>query len=134
LILGNVGLASASSRTEAVDELADWIFYRANPELNGRKLSSDDTDYSNEWYAIWRVLDREAKYEMDCNRDMVLSAFDHMTRNSASNYANPVLHHVADSILHHRNGTSGRITEANSAAALQWWQIRRAISVSDPCD
>jgi hypothetical protein len=134
LVMSNVGVASASPRAAAVDKFTDWLFYRANPELNGRKLQSGDSYHIDEWQAIYNVINQHADYKKSCGGEMILTVYDHMTRTASSDYADPVLHRVADVISQHRNGTSGKITDPNGAAARQWWAIRRAISIDDPCD
>lgn len=134
LVMCNVGVASASSRAAAVDKFTDWLFYRANPELNGRKLQSGDGHHIDEWQSIYDVINQYADYEKSCDGHMILSVYDHMARNASSDYSDPVLHRVADVIFQHRNGTSGKIIDPNGAAARQWWAIRRAISIGDPCD
>ncbi|MEG3859837.1 hypothetical protein [Microcoleus sp. herbarium12] len=50
------------SRTQAVDNLTDWFFYKVNPQLGDRKLRSDDSPiYIREWNAIRRTVDRATR-------------------------------------------------------------------------
>ena len=57
LILGSANLAKAESRTEAINSITDWVFYRVNPQLKNRKLRSNEYGYIREWQRIRAALE-----------------------------------------------------------------------------
>ncbi|MEO1623082.1 MAG: serine/threonine-protein kinase, partial [Cyanobacteria bacterium J06632_3] len=43
---------SGKTRSEKIDDMADAIFYRRHPELNGRAIRANETSLSREWASI----------------------------------------------------------------------------------
>jgi hypothetical protein len=56
LVLGGASLASAGTRDNDADLHTDRIFYKVNPELNQRKLRSNEYGYIQEWQNIRKVV------------------------------------------------------------------------------
>jgi hypothetical protein len=44
---------------KAIDRLTDFIFYNLHPQLNRRKIRSDETQYIKEWAAIKKVVNQD---------------------------------------------------------------------------
>ncbi len=55
---------------KAIDRLTDFIFYNLHPELNRRKIRSDETQYINEWASIKKVVSNDnLVYQDACGRN-----------------------------------------------------------------
>jgi len=122
LCKGNIDSATArdlESRTEAVDRLTDWFFYQVNPQLEGRKLRSDDFPiYIREWNAIRRTVDGEMiSTPGDCVGDAFWD-FDYR-------YHGRSLDRVADTIWTIRD-PSGDKTRAD-VSKQEWKKLRQSI-------
>lgn len=119
---GNIDIATArdlESRTVAVDRLTDWFFYKVNPQLEGRKLRSDDSPiYIREWNAIRRTVDEEMiTTPGDCAGDAFWD-FDYR-------YHGRSLDRVADTIWTIRD-PSGDKTRAD-VSKQEWNKLRQSI-------
>jgi hypothetical protein len=130
LILSSATLDSAKardleSREQAVDRLADWFFYKVNPQLGDRKLRSDDSPiYIREWNAIRRTVDREMiATPGDCVGDAFWD-FDYRSHGRS-------LDRIADTIWTIRD-PSGDKTRAD-VSKQEWNQLRRSISREHFC-
>ncbi|MDF0552671.1 hypothetical protein [Kamptonema sp. UHCC 0994] len=55
----SVQIAANRAPEKAIDGLTDFIFYQLHPELNHRKIRSDETQYINEWAAIKKVVSND---------------------------------------------------------------------------
>ncbi len=56
LILSSPNIALAETREQSVDSVTDWLFGNLHPELNRRKLRSDEYEYIQEWNVIRQVI------------------------------------------------------------------------------
>ena len=107
------------SREQAVDRLADWFFYKINPQLGGRKLRSDDSAiYIREWNAIRSTVDREMiATPGDCAGDAFWD-FDYRSHGRS-------LNRIADTIWTIRD-PSGDKTRAD-VSKQEWKKLRQSI-------
>ncbi|MCC3450092.1 MAG: hypothetical protein JGK03_31790 [Microcoleus sp. PH2017_25_DOB_D_A] len=114
------------SRTQAVDNLTDWFFYKVNPQLGDRKLRSDDSPiYIREWNAIRRTVDREMiATPGDCAGD---AFWDFDYRSHGRSLVSGALEEdrVADTIWTIRD-PSGDKTRAD-VSKQQWKKLRNLI-------
>jgi hypothetical protein len=127
------------SRTQAVDNLTDWFFYKVNPQLGDRKLRSDDSPiYIREWNAIRRTVDRETiATPGDCAGDAFWD-FDYRSHGRSlvsgarpyGGYANEE-DRIADTIWTIRD-PSGDKTRAD-VSKQQWKKLRQLISREHFC-
>ena len=124
LVLSSANLDNATardleSRTQAVDRLTDWFFYKVNPQLGTRKLRSDDsTIYIREWNAIRSTVDREMiTTPGDCVGDAFWD-FDYRSHGRS-------LDRIADTIWTIRD-PSGDKTRAD-VSQQQWKKLRKLI-------
>jgi hypothetical protein len=125
---------NASTPTEpryiAIDSYTDHFFYAANPELNKRKLDSDESGYIREWQAIRQAIRPLIKSDREtCGRNIDTSAdpywnFDLQTNMSSYDY-------LTDVIFYHRNpDMAGQKLRPGTALAREWSAIRRNMFVS----
>jgi hypothetical protein len=128
------------TREEAIDSDTDRFLYRVNPELNGRKLRSDDDGYINEWKAIRKAVAQEMKPAVsNCAGDQYWELLNYDGINglpsSRRRHSSPTFDHIADAIFYSRHpelvGTP--LASDNSVLAREWSAIRRAIMVEQPC-
>lgn len=126
------------SRQDAINSQTDMFLYKVNPELNGRKLRSNDYGYINQWNAIRAAVEQEMKPDISsCAGDQYweLYSYDGINGLPSSRRPSPSFDRIADAIFHSRhpelNGRS--ISSTNSALANEWSQIRRSIMVEQPC-
>jgi hypothetical protein len=132
----------AESFSEQADRLTDWIFHRANPELNDRKLAPTESAYIAEWNTIRAAVEEEAQFKvMQCasdDRAVYLPDYDAYPHYGFKGnlYRSTSLDRIADRIFYHRNPEYGsqRIQRGDRAAARQWQVLREKISLTDPCD
>jgi hypothetical protein len=123
LVLGGANLDTAiareyESRTQAVDRLTDWFFYKVNPQLAERKLRSNDTYYIREWNAIRSTVDLEMiATPGDCVGDAFWD-FDYRSHNRS-------LDRIADTIWNIRD-PSGDKTRAD-VSKQEWKKLRQSI-------
>ncbi|HEY9597902.1 MAG TPA: hypothetical protein V6D33_09550 [Cyanophyceae cyanobacterium] len=131
---------AAQTREEAINAQTDMFFYTVNPQLNERKLRSDDYGYIREWNAIRKAVEQEMKptasecdgqywelYDYDWNYGLnVPNGSPHVSRS---------FDRIADAIFYSRHPElAGRpLSSSNSKLAREWNQIRRAIIVEQPC-
>jgi hypothetical protein len=123
LVFGGANLDTAiareyESRTQAVDRLTDWFFYKINPQLAERKLRSNDTYYIREWNAIRSTVDREMiATPGDCVGDAFWD-FDYRSHGRS-------LDRIADTIWTIRD-PSGDKTRAD-VSKQEWKKLRQSI-------
>ena len=116
--LASAGSRDLESRTQAVDRLTDWFFYKVNPQLGGRKLRSRDSYYVREWNAIRSTVDREMiTTPGDCVGDAFWD-FD-------ARYHGRSLDRIADTIWAIRD-PSGDKTRAD-VSKQEWQKLRNSI-------
>jgi hypothetical protein len=141
----SVQIAANRAPEKAIDGLTDFIFYNLHPQLNRRKIRSDETQYIKEWAAIKKVVSNDnLVYERDCGRNLNnnyewrLSKYDSSglgQGRNASPLSSPVLNKVADAVFYGRHPELDyrRIQPIETSLASEWLQIRRAISSLHPC-
>jgi hypothetical protein len=119
------GVYPTEPKGDAIDSYTDHFFYAANPELNKRKLRSDDTAYAQEWQALREAIAPLVKTNREACGRSVGSAdlyweFDLSAPQNASSYD-----YLADAIFYHRNpDLAGQKLRPNTAAAREWSAIR----------
>jgi hypothetical protein len=137
-----VQVAASQAPAQAIDNLTDYLFYNLYPELNRRKIRSDETQYIKEWAAIKKVVSQDnLVYGDTCsersnNYEWLLSSYDDENpRRNASPLSSPVLDKVADAVFYTRHPELNyrRIQPTETSLASEWLQIRRAISSLHPC-
>ncbi|MEG4286306.1 hypothetical protein QUB68_24560 [Microcoleus sp. A006_D1] len=138
-VADSVTIAANNAPEKAIDESTDFIFYKLYPQLNSRKIRSNETQYIKEWAAIKKVLgDGNLVYQRGCNvrSEWRLSEYD-----APGVIAGPillsstVLNKVADAVFYTRYPELGyrKIKPSETSLASEWSQIRRAVSWGDPC-
>jgi hypothetical protein len=138
-VANSVIIAANNAPEKVIDESTDYIFYRLHPQLNSRKIRSNETQYINEWAAIKKILaDDNFVYERSCNGKFRwrLSEYDApAVRAGPILLSSPVLNKVADAIFYTRHPELGyrKIRPSEISLASEWSQIRRAVSWPDPC-
>jgi len=92
-----VQVAASQAPEKAINNLTDLIFYNLHPELNRRKIRSDETQYIKEWAAIKKVVSEDnLVYRDTCsgrsnNYEWLLSNYDDEDRRrNASPLSSPV--------------------------------------------
>lgn len=137
LIFGSANLAKAESRAEAVKNLTDWFFYQVNPQLNNRKVRSNEHGYIREWQRIHQVVEQEMEPSQgSCVGDSywALSSYD-IPGKGDRGLVSQSFNRIADAIFYSRNPQlSGyKIPRSNSKKAREWLTIRRSIVREHPC-
>ncbi|MGG6262953.1 hypothetical protein ACQ4M3_24240 [Leptolyngbya sp. AN03gr2] len=56
--IASANVATAQTREQSVDGVTDWLFGNLHPQLNRRKLRSDEYQYIREWNAIRAVINQ----------------------------------------------------------------------------
>jgi len=137
-----VQVGASQAPAQAIDNLTDYLFYNLYPELNRRKIRSDETQYIKEWAAIKKVVSQDnLVYGDTCsgrsnNYEWLLSSYDDENpRRNASPLSSPVLDKVADAVFYTRRPELNyrRIQPTETSLASEWLQIRRTISSLHPC-
>ncbi|WP_293356012.1 MULTISPECIES: hypothetical protein [unclassified Microcoleus] len=138
-VADSVTIAANNAPEKAIDELTDWIFYRLHPQLNSRKIRSNETQYINEWAAIKKVLgDGNLVYERGCgsNFGWRLSEYDTPGKYGVGIIRfSPVMNKVADAVFYSRHPELGyrKIQPSETSLASEWSKIRQGITLIDPC-
>jgi hypothetical protein len=129
---------SNQTREEAIDRQTDWFLHQVNPELQGRKLRSNDYGYIRQWKMIRAAVAQEMKPTISsCGGDQYWELFDYDGINGlpSGRRGSRSFDRIADAIFYSRHpelaGTP--ISASNSALAREWSAIRRAIMVEQPC-
>ncbi|MCU0547468.1 MAG: hypothetical protein MUE44_35795 [Oscillatoriaceae cyanobacterium Prado104] len=138
-VADSVTIAANNAPEKDLDKFTDMIFYRLHPQLNDRKIRSNETQYINEWAAIRKVLrDGNLVYEQGCNvrLEWRLSEYDTPGRFGVGLVAfSSVLNKVADAVFYTRYPGLGyrRIQPDETRLVSEWSKIRRGVSLIDPC-
>ena len=136
----NLAPAISQSRPtqEIIDNWTDTLFYRANPELSGRKIRADETEYIREWNAIQRIMPDLLVYDNNPCGDTgwILESYDYLSPNEGQGLVSDELNQVADAIFYTRNPElSGRkLGSHETGLAHEWLRIRKAVTQLHPCD
>jgi hypothetical protein len=129
LVLGGANLASANqSREQSVDSVTDWLFYNVNPELNRRKLQSDESDYIQEWQAIRAVVNTGLRYDARNSNSRACQIPDWYFDNDDEAFRD----RLADAIFYHRhpemNGQP--ISRTDRYSIRTWNKLKRSMGVA----
>lgn len=124
---------------EIIDDWTDEFFYRANPQLSGRQIRANETEYIREWNAIERIIPDLLVYNNNpvCgDRNWILESYDHLSVNEGKALVSDELNQVADAIFYARHPElSGRKIRSNETQlANEWLRIRSTVSLLHPCD
>lgn len=134
LILGGINPAKAGSRDPVINSTTDWVFYQVNPQLNNRKLRSNEHGYIREWQRIRAAIEpRVVTIEEACPGaigDDIKWKWEFSPINGESFEKTYDL--LADVIFHSRHPErKGRqISRDERAAANEWASIRDKIHIS----
>lgn len=129
---------------KAIDNLTDYIFYNLHPQLNRRRIRSDETQYVNEWAAIKKVVSSDnLVYQDACGRnsrnyEWLLSKYDGEgggRQGRTISLSSPVLNKVADAVFYTRHPELGyrRIQPSETRLVSEWSKIRQGVSSLHPC-
>jgi hypothetical protein len=129
---------SVPTREEAIDQETDRVLYRVNPELNGRKLRSNDGPYIKEWQAIRQVVAQEMNPKVSqCAGDQYweLASYDGINGLRSGRRGSPTFDRIADAIFYSRHPELGgrKISASDDGLAREWITIRQTIMVEQPC-
>ena len=123
---------------ETIDDWTDTLFYRANPQLSGRNIRANETEYIREWNAIQRIMPDLLVYNNSpCgDTEWILESYDYISPNEGEGLVSDELNKVADAIFYARNPElSGRkIRSHETRLANEWLRIRTAVTQLHPCD
>jgi hypothetical protein len=140
----SVQVAASRAPEKAIDRLTDFIFYNLHPELNRRKIRSDETQYINEWAAIKKVVSNDNLVYADVcdgnsrNYEWLLSKYDGEgggRQGRTISLSSPVLDKVADAVFYNRHPELNyrRIQPSETRLASEWSKIRQGVSSLHPC-
>jgi hypothetical protein len=145
LVLSGTSIASAGpdsnnrtfplpteSKDVAIDSYTDHFFYAANPELNKRKLGTDETTYIQEWQSIRAAIrplvktDREVCGMAGRSQPGEAPYWEFLfTLQNQSSYD-----YLTDAIFYHRNPQmAGKKLRPGTALANDWSAIRRKMFI-----
>ena len=123
---------------EIINDWTDLFFYKANPQLSGRKITADETEYIREWNAIESIIPDLLVYDNNICGDTgwILESYDYISVNDGKGLVSAQLNQVADAIFYTRNPElSGRkIRPDETRLANEWLRIRTAVTFLHPCD
>jgi len=140
----SVQITANNAPEQAIDTLTDSIFYRLHPELNRRKIRSDETQYINEWTAIKKVVSNDNLVYGDVcdfkskNYEWLLSKYDGEgpgRQGVTSPLTSPVLDKVADAVFYTRHPELNyrKIQPSETRLVSEWSKIRQGVSSLHPC-
>lgn len=131
-------VAQSQPPQRAIDDNTDFFFYRLHPELGRRKISSDETQYINEWNAIREVVQDNLVYiSLSCGSNTTyywgLSQYDTYSRTSAGQ--SPVIDKIADAVFYTRHPEldNRKIEPGENDLASEWSAIRHKIATVGGC-
>ncbi len=129
LVLGGANLASANqSREQSVDSVTDWLFHNVNPELNRRKLQSDEWDYIQEWQVIRSVVNTGLRYDANNSKSDACGTPDWYFDNKDD----ALRDRLADAIFDHRHPEmkGQAISRTDRVSIRKWNKIKRSMGVA----
>lgn len=140
----SVQIAANRAPEKALDGLTDLIFYQLHPELNHRKIRSDETQYINEWAAIKQVVSNDNLVYGDVcdansrNYEWLLSKYDGEgpgRQGVTSPFTSPVLDKVADAVFYTRHPELNyrKVQPSETRLVSEWSKIRQGVSLLHPC-
>ncbi|MGI0491535.1 hypothetical protein ACN4EG_06965 [Alkalinema pantanalense CENA528] len=127
LLLGSTNLATAETRSQSVDRVTDWLFNNVNPELNRRKLRSNEQGYIREWQAIREVVEQGLRYEKSSPNDACGTPDWYYPNKDEA-----LKERLADAIFYSRYPQrQGKPIHPNDRTAVQeWLKLKRAMNVA----
>jgi hypothetical protein len=133
LLLLGPNPAKAESRDQAVDRLTDFLFYKVNPQLNNRKLQTDDREYSNQWQKLREAIDPRVKSVQEvCFRPAPDETGWEFTTINGETYEQ-TYDRLADTIFYsrHPQRTGQPIPKNDKIGISEWSAIRRYMYISN---
>ncbi len=125
--------AKAESREQAVDQLTDFLFYKVNPQLNNRKLQTDDREYSNQWRRLREAIDPRVKSVQEvCFRPAPGETGWEFTTINGETYEQ-TYDRLADTIFYsrHPQRRGQPIPKNDKISTSEWSAIRRYMFISN---
>ncbi|TAE50018.1 MAG: hypothetical protein EAZ88_21420, partial [Oscillatoriales cyanobacterium] len=116
-----------------VDRLTDFLFYRVNPQLNNRKLQTDDREYSNQWRRLREAIDPRVKSVQEvCFRPAPEETGWEFTTINGETYEQ-TYDRLADTIFYsrHPQRTGQPIPTNDKIGISEWSAIRREMFLSN---
>ena len=132
LLLLGPNPAKAESRSQAVDRLTDFLFYKVNPQLNNRKLQADDREYSNQWRRLRAAIDPRVKSIQEvCFRPAPEETGWEFTTINGETYEQ-TYDLLADTIFYsrHPQRTGQQIPKNDKIGISEWSAIRQYMFIS----
>ena len=132
LLLLGPNPAKAESRSQAVDRLTDFLFYKVNPQLNNRKLQADDREYSNQWRRLREAIDPRVKSVQEvCFRPAPGETGWEFTTINGETYEQ-TYDLLADTIFYsrHPQRTGQQIPKNDKIGISEWSAIRQYMFIS----
>jgi hypothetical protein len=132
LLLINPNLAKAESRSQAVDRLTDFLFYKVNPQLNNRKLQTGDREYIRQWQGLREAIDPRVKSVQEvCYRPEPGETGWEFTTINGETYEQ-TYDRLADIIFYSRHPqATGKIRTGDRSSSYAWLAIRDKIYISN---
>jgi hypothetical protein len=133
LLLSSPNPAKAESREQAVDRLTDYLFYRVNPQLNNRKLQTDDREYIRQWQRLREAIDPRVKSVQEvCFRPAPDERGWEFTVINGETYEQ-TYDRLADTIFYsrHPQRTGQPIPTNDKIGISEWSAIRREMFLSN---
>ncbi len=132
LLLINPNPAKAQSRSQAVDGLTDFLFYKVNPQLNNRKLQAGDREYIRQWQRLREAIDPRVKSVQEvCFRPEPGETGWEFTPINGETYEQ-TYDRLADTIFYsrHPQRTGQQIPKNDKISISEWSAIRRYMFIS----
>lgn len=133
LLLINPNPAKAQSRSQAVDGLTDFLFYKVNPQLNNRKLQAGDREYIRQWQRLREAIDPRVKSVQEvCFRPEPGETGWEFTPINGETYEQ-TYDRLADTIFYsrHPQRTGQPIPKNDTIGISEWSAIRRHMFISN---
>ena len=132
LLLISPNPAKAQSRSQAVDGLTDFLFYKVNPQLNNRKLQAGDREYIRQWQRLREAIDPRVKSVQEvCFRPAPGETGWEFTTINGETYEQ-TYDRLADTIFYsrHPQRTGQQIPKNDKISISEWSAIRRYMFIS----
>jgi hypothetical protein len=140
----SVQIAANRAPEKAINDLTDFIFNQLHPELNRRKIRSDETQLIKEWAAIKKVVSSDNLVYGDVcdpnsrNYEWLLSRYDGEgpgRQGVTSPLTSPVLDKVADAVFYTRHPELDyrKVQPGETRLVSEWSKIRQGVSLLHPC-
>lgn len=122
---------SRQAPTQLIDEYTDHFFYQANPQLQGRKLTSRDRNYIREWDNLRAAIAPLIKpTEVACAFAEPDGRWEFHFGGQPDSYSNPY-DYLTDVIFYSRYPQMiGQKLQPGTTDAQEWSAIRKRLYVS----